>query len=107
MENIKIMSVLAEVGAERAKQNNKWGQQDHDLTTWIAILTEEVGEASKEAVDYCCNNSPTNDERLESPKTIQLNRLQRYRNELIQTAAVAVQMIESLDRNELANLKPS
>lgn len=104
---IQTSKVLLEVADERTKQYNKWGQQDHNLTTWIAILTEEVGEASKEAVDYCCDNPPSKEERLESPKTIQYNRLIRYRKELIQTAAVAVQMIESLDRNELGNLKPS
>ncbi|MEO0727957.1 MAG: hypothetical protein AAFZ63_25650 [Bacteroidota bacterium] len=99
--------ICMEVAQERIKQHDKWGEQNHNLTTWIAILAEEQGEASREAVDYCCDNPPPKEERLESPKTIQYNRLMRYRNELIQTAAVAVQMIESLDRNELANLKPS
>ncbi len=51
MENI-----INEIRAERRAQDRKWGQQDHTPIEWIAILTEEVGEASKEAVDFHFNN---------------------------------------------------
>jgi hypothetical protein len=98
---IQTSKVLLEVADERTKQNNKWGEQNHNLTTWIAILGEEYGEAAKEAVDYCCDNPPSKAEELEATKTIMLNRLLRYRKELIQTAAVAVQMIESLDSQRI------
>ena len=35
------------VARERMRQDKKWGQQDHDDEVWIAILTEEVGEAAR------------------------------------------------------------
>lgn len=89
--------VLTEIREERQKQNRKWGEQNHNLPEWIAILTEEVGEAAKEAVDYHFKHSSSggnapNDE-------LQMQRLKNYRKECIQVAAVAVQMVESLDRS--------
>lgn len=93
--------VLTEVLAEREKQNRKGGEQNHNLVEWIAILTEEVGEASREAVDFHFKNPVKNfSGEYEAPKELhQTVRLKRYRKELIQVAAVAVQMIESRDRN--------
>lgn len=100
------MRILTEVGWERVSQNDKWGEQNHSPIEWMAILTEEVGEASKEAVDYHFKNpikftegTMLNMEVLK--ESTQETRLRLYRKELIQVAAVAVQMIESLDRNEL------
>lgn len=97
MENI-----LNEIKAERQKQNEKWGQQDHSPIEWIAILSEEVGEASREAVDFHFENGLENlkkQHQIISINEILKDRLSKYREELIQVAAVAVQMIESLDRN--------
>lgn len=54
---------------------------------WISILTEELGEAAKEANDIFFYA-----QKGEAAKA-------RYREELIQVAAVAVAMIESIDRN--------
>lgn len=98
--------ILQEVSQERNEQDHKWGEQNHKPIEWIAILTEEVGEAAKEAVDYHFKYPVTskeyNDYTLEDiSHNINEIRLKRYRTELIQVAAVAVQMIESVDRNEL------
>lgn len=63
---------------ERQKQDDKWGEQNHDVYKWLAILGEEVGEANKAA--------------LEDTRTDLIN-------ELIQIGAVTIAMIESLKRN--------
>lgn len=87
---------------ERHRQNIKWGKQEHSLVEWMAILTEEVGEAAKEAVDYHFSNPLPFEAGLNpSPSTVQYRRLIAYRKELIQTAAVAVSMIEDLDKRYL------
>lgn len=70
--------IYDEIKLERKKQVEKWGEQNHNPIKWIVILTEEVGETAKEA--------------LEKKKF--------YRKELIQCAAVCVAAIESYDRNE-------
>ena len=69
--------VLDEVALERQRQEDKWGQQNHEPFKWMTILMEEVGEAAKDA--------------LENKST--------YRDELVQAAAVAVAAIEGYDRN--------
>jgi len=63
---------------ERIHQDEKWGEQNHNVYKWLAILGEEVGEANKAALEDSRNN---------------------LINELIQIGAVTVAMIESLKRN--------
>ena len=83
---------------ERGRQLEKWGIQDHPIADWFLILGEEVGEAQKEACEHVF--------QLRFPEHYPRDpeRLQRLRNELVQVAAVAVAMIESLDRGEQASL---
>ena len=81
------MNIYAEIKQERQNQINKWGIQNHKPIEWLAILMEEVGEVSREALE----NHFTS---FYPPNT-----LNDHRKELIQVAAVCVAMIESLDRN--------
>ena len=74
--------ILLEVETERKAQDIKWGQQNHDPSTWLSILGEEYGEACKSVLE----NRFTN------------NDLTKYRTEVIQVAAVAVAMVECLDK---------
>jgi NTP pyrophosphatase (non-canonical NTP hydrolase) len=71
--------VLGEVWSERQRQDDKWGQQNHNAFVWTTILTEEVGEVAKEALD---DN----------------NQKKKMRAELLQVAAVAVAAVECIDR---------
>lgn len=101
----KIEEVLKEVKSERFRQNKKWGEQNHKPIEWIAILGEEFGEVSKEALEYHFKHPVLDTEGEKAIEMVQdiaqKSRLKNYRMELIQVAAVAVQMVESLDRNEL------
>jgi NTP pyrophosphatase (non-canonical NTP hydrolase) len=87
MSNEKLNDILSEIANERVRQNAKWGEQNHSPIEWIAILGEEYGEAAKEALEN----------HFKYPNN---TGLANYRKELIQVAAVAVQMIECLDRTE-------
>ena len=96
--------ILKEIKDERLRQNKKWGQQNHNLVEWIAILSEEVGEASREAVDYHFNNISkgyVNKEGNPNPTGIDL--IHAFRKEMVQVAAVSVQIIECIDRNYLVH----
>lgn len=102
---IKTSEILVEVYNEREKQNQKWGEQNHRPIEWIAILSEEVGEASKHALEghflHPIPNMFGKDmTKKDSDLDIEEYHYKKYREELIQVAAVAVQMVESLDRNE-------
>tara|TARA_B100000401_G_C52228018_1_gene449239 strand:- start:126 stop:359 length:234 start_codon:yes stop_codon:yes gene_type:complete len=75
MDKKKILQLILE---ERQKQDEKWGEQNHNIYKWLAILGEEVGEVNKAALE------------------------KNYKDiidELIQIGAVTVAMIESLERN--------
>ncbi|MDV3675108.1 hypothetical protein OZ664_20005 [Elizabethkingia sp. HX WHF] len=90
--------IFNEIRSERQRQDEKWGQQDHKPIEWVAILTEEVGEVAKEAVDFHFDNNLQGLNAL-SKFEEQRQRLLNYRKELIQVAAVSVSMIQCLDRH--------
>lgn len=79
-----MKNIFNEIKQERQRQDAKWGEQNHTPFEWCAILGEEVGEVNKAALEAHFRDT---------------NQLANYREELIQVAAVAVAMIESLERN--------
>jgi NTP pyrophosphatase (non-canonical NTP hydrolase) len=80
MMNEKLMQEIAD---ERIRQDAKWGEQNHYPARWVTILVEEVGEMAKAILN---------------------EDLAHTRKELVQVAAVAIAMLESLDRNELRGI---
>jgi NTP pyrophosphatase (non-canonical NTP hydrolase) len=72
---------------ERDRQERKWGVQRHDMTVWLTVLSEEVGELAQAILHY---RELMTDQRHDA-----------IRAEAVQVAAVAVAMIEHLD--EMAN----
>lgn len=95
------VGVLREVGRERQRQEAKWGEQNHAPAIWLMVLGEEVGEANEAALEYWANKRMGTQPHCEDPGMW----LRHCRAELIQVAAVAVSMVESLDRNELAGVE--
>lgn len=91
--------IFQEIKAERERQDAKFGNQERNVATWAAILSEESGEVSKEAVDYYCMLPEKNEkgEYVPVSDVTQYKRLANLRKELIQVAAVAVQVIQKLD----------
>jgi len=75
----RIENTLGDVRQERYRELGIWGDQEHELFKWIAIALEELGEASKAALE--------ND-------TIACGR------ELIETAAVCVAAVEDIQRKK-------
>lgn len=75
--------VMSDIAGERIRQNEKWGEQNHDDYTWLAILSEEIGETAQAALHNefggCAKGT--------------------LRAELVQVAAVAIQWLECIDRN--------
>lgn len=73
-----LNTIQDEIRAERLRQEQKWGEQNHDFPFYAQILGEELGECSKAFLEKDRAN---------------------LRVELIQSAAVIVAMIECGDRN--------
>lgn len=85
-QDMAIMAVLA----ERKRQDKKWGVQDHMPLVWSAILTEECGEFAKECLTFRFGG-------LKGHERV----MGRLRAEAIQCAAVALAIVECLDRDEM------
>jgi hypothetical protein len=85
---------LGTIADEMQRHGLKWPNNSHDPNAWNTILTEEVGEAAKEAFDLCVRPAS-------EPGSIGNKRTrQRYREELSHVAAVAAAAIaDELDRN--------
>ncbi len=77
--------IIDEILAERERQDEKWGPDRtlHPLY-WLAILTEEVGEAAKATIEP------------NPPRSIDTE----MRREVVQVAASAVAWLEAMDRAE-------
>lgn len=78
---------LVDVEEERSRQDAKWGVQQHDPPDYFAILSEEVGEVAELVVEWRFGREADREARL-----------RLMREELVQTAAVAVAMVEEIDR---------
>lgn len=75
-------TALISILAERKRQDAKWGEQNHDPFTYLAILQEEAGEFAQAALH----------DRFGGPAAAKL------REEAVHTAAVAMAIVECLDR---------
>jgi NTP pyrophosphatase (non-canonical NTP hydrolase) len=65
---------------ERQNQFLKWGNQNHDMMTWLAILHEETGELAQACLHKKFGGSKSDD----------------VLHEAVQVAAVGLQIVEHL-----------
>lgn len=82
--NQLIDRAVADVLAERERQDIKWGEQNHDPFTFLTILGEEYGETCQAALHLKFGGHAADN----------------LREELVHTAAVALQFIQCLDRGD-------
>lgn len=80
--------IFNQILAERARQDEKFGEQLHTPPEWVMIIAEEMGEVAKEALEYHFNSKS----------------LDNYLTELVQLAAVCCNAIEAHLKNEEANI---
>ena len=77
-------NALQDILFERRRQEERWGQQNHNPFTYLTILGEEYGEACQAALH----------DRFGGHHAGEL------REEMVQVAAVALAIVECLDRDE-------
>ena len=73
---------LLQIKIERARQDRKWGEQNHDDLYWLGILMEEVGEVAKSLIES--KTSPNGERDME----------------IVHIAAVCVSWLECIERRE-------
>ena len=84
-------SAIAEVVAEMNRQRELWGEQNHNPHIYMNILFEEVGEAAQALNEFYFKKEP--------------KELEHLREELVQTAAVAISIVECIDRDKWVRSK--
>jgi hypothetical protein len=102
---MSLQQVLAEVAEERARQDAKWGPQNHPDGTGTAYGLSAVPELDVDFAKQRCDaafarGAGTWEHILyeEFCEAMAEDDPARLRAELLQTAAVAVHWIEALDR---------
>jgi hypothetical protein len=93
MSEASEFTALRDIIAERERQEAKWGEQNHDPFLYLTILGEEYGETCKAALEARFNSSGPG-----TPTAI--DRLADLRAEAVQTAAVAMAIVECIDRKK-------
>lgn len=90
MSDAPGFEALRDMLAERKRQDAKWGEQNHDPFLYLTILGEEYGETCKAALEtrFAKNPVAANDNLI------------HLREEAVQTAAVALALVECLDRGK-------
>lgn len=78
------LAILADVSAERERQDAKWGSSHYSPLEWFAVAGEEYGEVA----EYVTKGFVPPESNFDAAG---------YRNELIQLAAVCVAAVEDLD----------
>lgn len=77
-------AALVDVLDERRRQDEKWGEQNHDPFAYLTVLGEEYGELCQCALHA----------RFGGPAA------EHIREEAVQVAAVALAIVECLDRGK-------
>lgn len=75
---------VQDVIAERLRQDEKWGEQNHDPFIYLTILIEEVGELAQAVLHGRFGGPAAN----------------KLRDEAVHVAAVALAIVECLDRGK-------
>jgi hypothetical protein len=100
--------ILTELAAERTRQNLKftkdgYDDQHHSLFVWDSVLGEEKGEVSN-AILTLRFNTEVLDKNLGN--VFDSEEMAHIREELVQTAAVCVAIIERIDARDQSLVEP-
>lgn len=76
--------IIDDVLMERKRQDEKWGEQNHNAYVWASIIGEEYGEMCKAINEFGFNPMPETEQEIYS--------------EAIQTIASCMAMIECMER---------
>ncbi len=94
--------LLAEVLAERSRQDIIWGEQNYNDYYWLAILGEEFGEVCRALIEKSVVVFPV----VEDMNGMELHSIrnnpfkEHLKKEIIQVAAVCIAWLECIERRK-------
>lgn len=77
--------IIKKVLEERKRQDQKWGEQNHNAPVWGMIIGEEYGEMCKAINEFGFNPTPETEQDIYT--------------ETVQTMASCMAMLECIERN--------
>ena len=77
--------IFNNVIAERRRQDEKWGEQNHFPERWATIIGEEYGEMCQAINEFSFNPTPETEDQIYT--------------EAIQTMASCMAMLECIEKN--------
>lgn len=81
-----MKKIFDDVIAERNRQDEKWGEQNHNAYIWASIIGEEYGEMRKAINEFGFNPTPEKEQDIYT--------------EAIQTMASCMAMLECIERSK-------
>jgi NTP pyrophosphatase (non-canonical NTP hydrolase) len=100
IDSSKIRGIVsASVMDERERQEAKWGEQNHEPCKYLAILAEEFGEVSEAVVHLTFGDVLKLKDGTVLTTVAEVEK--HYMEELVQLAAVAQAMVESVLRRKM------
>src|SRR5687768_8043807 len=88
---IRQNNAIADITAERRRQDEQWGVQNHHPAYWLAILGKQVGQLGSAILNREWADWTESKRRAD----------QKLRDEAVQIAAVALALIECIDAGEM------
>ena len=99
MDRVERMGeVIKDIINERSRQEEKWGEQNHDPFAWMTIFGEEFGEACQKALTLRFYKGPAGGGGCGDESEFRQFTHDELRHQLVQCAAVAMAAVECLDR---------
>lgn len=98
------VSVLPDVARERARQDAKWGEQNHPDIPTASYVFDTLEIPNEQRARFLCETGTTNwaavliEELAEAVQAAEDHDVTGLRAELVQIAAVAVAWVEAVDR---------
>lgn len=85
--------IVDDMISERSRQDEKFGEQNHDYSVWSTIIGEEYGEMCQAINDFRLNPTPDTEQNIYT--------------ESIQTMATCMAMLECMERTRESNAQES
>lgn len=103
MNDTDQLHILEKIKAERAHQDEKWGETDHHPLMWFSIIGEEYGKMLRAFNEYSRVTPPELSRTLSAESSDLLEKMQYH---AVTTAASCVAMLECLERISRRGLTP-
>jgi hypothetical protein len=102
-----MSGVFHDIREERRRQDEKWGATPHTMTRWAAILSEENGEFAEASLQFGNTLADrTHIKPLAAAPDPHIDLIGKLRTEAVHVAAVAVAILQQIDR-EVEAMAPS